>query len=139
MKEKSKRVVLAFASEAEEAAWWYENSKSHDKEFAVAAENGEAQVLTGQKLGADRSIQSHNSRTSDFASGSGSGLGDGPEAGRARGPSLPDLHSSRYCTKRLPSAKKRDEWRSVCSPEASVTLWWRRYKSTIPELSLSHR
>src|ERR1017187_4961741 len=50
MKKQSKRAVPAFASEAEEAAWWYENRKSHDKEFAAAVENGEAQVLTGQKL-----------------------------------------------------------------------------------------
>jgi predicted DNA binding CopG/RHH family protein len=50
MKKQSKRAVPAFASEAEEAAWWYENRKSHDKEFAAAVENGDAQVLTGQKL-----------------------------------------------------------------------------------------
>ena len=50
MKKQSKRAVPAFASEAEEAAWWYENRKSHDREFAAAVENGEAQVLTGEKL-----------------------------------------------------------------------------------------
>ena len=50
MKKQSKRKVPAFASEAEEAAWWYENRKSHDREFAAAVENGEAQVLTGEKL-----------------------------------------------------------------------------------------
>ena len=47
MKKQSKRKVPAFASEAEEAAWWFENRKSHDREFAAAVENGEAQVLTG--------------------------------------------------------------------------------------------
>ena len=50
MKKQSKRTVPVFASEAEEAAWWYENRKSHDLEFAVAVENGEARVLTGEKL-----------------------------------------------------------------------------------------
>jgi hypothetical protein len=52
MKKQSKRSVPAFASEAEEAAWWYENRKSHDKEFAAAVENRKAEVLTGKKLGA---------------------------------------------------------------------------------------
>jgi len=50
MKKQSKRTVPAFASETEEAAWWYENRKSHDGEFAAAVENGEAQVLTREKL-----------------------------------------------------------------------------------------
>ena len=50
MKKKSKRTVPAFASEADEAAWWYKNRKSHDREFAAAVESGEAQVLTGAKL-----------------------------------------------------------------------------------------
>ena len=50
MKKPSKRTVPAFASEAEEAAWWHENRKSHDREFAAAVENGEAQVLTGERL-----------------------------------------------------------------------------------------
>ena len=49
-KKQSKRKVPAFASEAEEAAWWYQNRNSHDAEFAAAVENGEAQVLTGEKL-----------------------------------------------------------------------------------------
>ena len=50
MKKQSKRTVPAFASEAEEAAWWFKNRKSHDREFAAAVETGQAQVLTGQKL-----------------------------------------------------------------------------------------
>jgi predicted DNA binding CopG/RHH family protein len=50
MKKQSRRAVPNFASEAEEAAWWYRNRKSHDAEFAAAVENGEAQVLTGVKL-----------------------------------------------------------------------------------------
>jgi predicted DNA binding CopG/RHH family protein len=50
MKKQSRRTVPAFASEAEEAAWWFENRESHDGEFAAAVENSEAQVLTGEKL-----------------------------------------------------------------------------------------
>jgi predicted DNA binding CopG/RHH family protein len=61
MKKQSKRAVPAFASEAEEAAWWYENRKSHDKEFATAVENGEAQVLTGDKL--QERIEASKART----------------------------------------------------------------------------
>jgi predicted DNA binding CopG/RHH family protein len=49
MKKQSKRTVPA-ATEAEEAAWWYVNRKFHDREFAAAVENGEAPVLTGEKL-----------------------------------------------------------------------------------------
>jgi predicted DNA binding CopG/RHH family protein len=49
MKKQNNRTVPAFASEAEEAAWWYENRKSHDREFA-AIESGEAQVLTTENL-----------------------------------------------------------------------------------------
>lgn len=30
----------AFASEAEEAAWWYENREKHDEDFAKAFEEG---------------------------------------------------------------------------------------------------
>jgi predicted DNA binding CopG/RHH family protein len=50
MTKQSKRAVPAFASEGEAAAWWYENRQFHDREFAAALENGEAQVLTREKL-----------------------------------------------------------------------------------------
>jgi predicted DNA binding CopG/RHH family protein len=50
MNNPSKRTVPAFASETEEAAWWYGNRQSHDREFAAAAKTGEAQMLTGAKL-----------------------------------------------------------------------------------------
>jgi len=33
----------AFSSEAEEAAWWYENREKHDEEFAKAFEEGRVQ------------------------------------------------------------------------------------------------
>ena len=50
MKKQNKPDVAAFASEGQEAAWWYENRKSHDEELATAVENGAAQVLTPDKL-----------------------------------------------------------------------------------------
>ena len=50
MNKQSERTVPAFASESEEAAWWYENRNSHDREFAAGMKSGEAQMLTGEKL-----------------------------------------------------------------------------------------
>jgi len=43
-------VVPKFATEAEEAEWWFKNRKAHDKLFAAAVGEGEAQVLTQEKL-----------------------------------------------------------------------------------------
>ncbi|HBY62743.1 MAG TPA: hypothetical protein DEH78_23210 [Solibacterales bacterium] len=40
----------AFANEAEEAAWWYENRSQHGKELHAAVKGGEAQVLTEATL-----------------------------------------------------------------------------------------
>jgi len=50
LEEKPKRVIPAFASEAEEAEWWYKNRNIHGKQLLAAVRNGEAQVLTKQKL-----------------------------------------------------------------------------------------
>ena len=50
MKKQSKRVVPAFATEAEEAKWWHKNRKIHDKQLVAALTSGEAQVLTTGKL-----------------------------------------------------------------------------------------
>ncbi|NUN00441.1 MAG: hypothetical protein HUU41_04955 [Bryobacteraceae bacterium] len=50
VEKKTKRVMPAFATEAEEAAWWYENRKQHGKELLAAVKSGEAQVLTKAKL-----------------------------------------------------------------------------------------
>lgn len=47
---KTKRAIPAFATEAEEAAWWYENRNQHGKELLAAVKGGEAQVLTKAKL-----------------------------------------------------------------------------------------
>jgi predicted DNA binding CopG/RHH family protein len=50
MEEQPKRVMPAFANEAEEAAWWYKNRNIHGKQMLAAVESGEAQVLTKEKL-----------------------------------------------------------------------------------------
>jgi hypothetical protein len=44
------RVIPRFASEAEEADWWYKNRNAHGKHFLAAVKNGDAKVLTKEKL-----------------------------------------------------------------------------------------
>jgi len=46
----SAKAVPAFATEAEEAAWWYENQEKHGSQLATAVEHGEARLLTRDKL-----------------------------------------------------------------------------------------
>jgi hypothetical protein len=50
VEKKTKRTVPAFANEAEEAAWWYENRNQHGKELLAAVKSGDAQVLTKAKF-----------------------------------------------------------------------------------------
>jgi len=50
MEERANRVMPAFATEAEEAEWWYKNRNIHGKQLLAAVKNGEAQVLTKEKL-----------------------------------------------------------------------------------------
>jgi predicted DNA binding CopG/RHH family protein len=45
-----KRVMPAFATEAEEAEWWYRKRNIHGKQLLSAVRSGEAQVLTKEKL-----------------------------------------------------------------------------------------
>jgi hypothetical protein len=47
---KAKRIVPTFATEAEEAEWWYRNRSVHGKQLLAAAKSGEAQVLTKEAL-----------------------------------------------------------------------------------------
>jgi P2-related tail formation protein len=47
---KVRRIVPTFATEAEEADWWYKNRKAHGKLFVSAVKRGEAQVLTKENL-----------------------------------------------------------------------------------------
>jgi predicted DNA binding CopG/RHH family protein len=50
MTSKNKRIVPKFATEAEEADWWYQNRHIHDKQLREAVKSGEAQILTKEKL-----------------------------------------------------------------------------------------
>jgi predicted DNA binding CopG/RHH family protein len=51
MKKQLQRIVVPnFATEAEEAEWWYENRHAHDKIFHTAVKSGKAQTLTREKL-----------------------------------------------------------------------------------------
>jgi predicted DNA binding CopG/RHH family protein len=50
MKKTNRIVVPNFATEAEEADWWYKNRHVHDKIFHAAVKAGEAQILTREKL-----------------------------------------------------------------------------------------
>ena len=50
LEKKPKSAVPAFATEAEEAQWWYKNRNIQGKLFLSAVKGGEAQVLTKEKL-----------------------------------------------------------------------------------------
>lgn len=50
LKQKTKPAMPAFATEAEEAAWWYANREQHGKELLAGVKTGEAHVLTKAKL-----------------------------------------------------------------------------------------
>lgn len=47
---RNKRIVPVFATEAEEADWWFQNRHIHDKDLLDAVRSGEAQILTREKL-----------------------------------------------------------------------------------------
>jgi hypothetical protein len=47
---KIKRIVPTFATEAEEAEWWYKNRNIYGKQLLAAVKSGEARVLTKEKL-----------------------------------------------------------------------------------------
>lgn len=47
---KTKRIVPTFATEAEEAEWWFKNRSIHGRQLLSAVKSGEAQVLTKNKL-----------------------------------------------------------------------------------------
>ena len=51
MKKQFARIVVPkFATEAEEADWWYKNRHLHDKIMHAAALSGKTQILTREKL-----------------------------------------------------------------------------------------
>ena len=45
-----KRDIPVFATEAEEAEWWYKNRNIHGRQLQAAIKKGDAQVLTKEKL-----------------------------------------------------------------------------------------
>jgi len=47
---KNKRTVPMFATEVEEAEWWYKNRNVHGEQLLAAVKSGEAQILTKEKL-----------------------------------------------------------------------------------------
>jgi hypothetical protein len=51
MKKETNRITVPkFATEAEEAEWWFKNRKAHDRIFTAAVKSGEARILTKEKL-----------------------------------------------------------------------------------------
>ncbi len=50
MKIPNHRIVPKFATEAEEADWWFQNREVHGKMMLAAVKSGEAQILTREKL-----------------------------------------------------------------------------------------
>jgi predicted DNA binding CopG/RHH family protein len=50
MKKQNNRVAPTFATEAEEAEWWYKNRKVHGEQLMAEVTSGQAQVLTKEKL-----------------------------------------------------------------------------------------
>jgi hypothetical protein len=46
MKKQAKSIIPAFATEAEEADWWYKNREIHGMQLLAAANSGEARTLT---------------------------------------------------------------------------------------------
>ena len=47
---RKKRIIPAFPTEAQEADWWYKNRKTLDGDFEKAARNGELKVLDRKAL-----------------------------------------------------------------------------------------
>jgi len=50
MNKQAKRIVPAFATEAEEAQWWFKNRNVHGKQLLAAVRAGEAKILTKDEL-----------------------------------------------------------------------------------------
>lgn len=47
---RAKRIMPAFATEAEEAQWWYDNRNRHGEQLLAAVKSGGVQMLTNEKL-----------------------------------------------------------------------------------------
>jgi predicted DNA binding CopG/RHH family protein len=62
MTKQNKRIVPAFATEAEEADWWYKNRNIHDKQLLAAPRSGEAKIFTKTKEELLRRIEASKKR-----------------------------------------------------------------------------
>jgi predicted DNA binding CopG/RHH family protein len=62
MTKQNKRIVPAFATEAEEADWWYKNRNIHDKQLLAAPRSGEAKIFTNTKEELLRRIEASKKR-----------------------------------------------------------------------------
>jgi hypothetical protein len=103
---KTKRLVPMFATEAEEAEWWYKNRKIHDKQLLAAVKSGEAQILTKEKLLAR--IAASKKRPAPVVAlriPAASGLGS--KAGRGKRIALPDLHQITVARDSCPARKAK--------------------------------
>lgn len=49
-RQEEKRPVPTFATEAQEAQWWFDNRETHGGQLRAAVRSGEAQVLTPEML-----------------------------------------------------------------------------------------
>ena len=50
MKKQKKRIVPTFATETEEAEWWYKKRDIHGKQLLAGVKSGDARVLTEDEL-----------------------------------------------------------------------------------------
>ncbi len=50
MEKQPNRAMPAFANEAQEAEWWFNNRGKHGKQLLATLKSGEARVLTNEKL-----------------------------------------------------------------------------------------
>jgi hypothetical protein len=104
LEQQPKRVVPTFATEAEEAEWWYNNRNIHGKQLLAAAKNDEAQVLTKEKL-RERIAASRKTPAPTVSLRIPEADLALPESRPSRRDCLTTPTSNRYCTKRSPSEK----------------------------------
>ena len=92
MNKQSNRIVPKFATEAEEADWWYRNSEVHGKELLEAVRSGEAQILTKEELLARIEASKKKPAPVVALRIPAAGFGSGSKTGGTGGAAVPDLH-----------------------------------------------
>jgi hypothetical protein len=120
---RTKRVVPAFATEAEEAEWWYKNRNVHGKQLLAAVKSGEAQRLTKEKL-LERIAASRKTPAPVVALRiPAADLALARKQAEKKG-LLTRPTSNRCSTKRWPHAKsgKRDKYLSIFSEPSLLTF-----------------